>query len=104
MKNIRLLAAFCLPLLITLSASLSYAQINGGGSTGEVPFFTGTGAVGGSPNLYWDASRNYMGIGTASPRQRLELNGNLYLSAPGSGIIFPDGSVQTTSAQGRYFR
>jgi hypothetical protein len=41
-----------------------------------------------------------VGIGTLSPTQRLEVAGNLKVSGIGNGIVFPDGTTQTTAATG----
>ncbi len=41
-----------------------------------------------------------VGVGTESPSEKLEIKGNLKLSQPGSGIIFNDGSKQTTAVSG----
>ncbi|HZT60557.1 MAG TPA: tail fiber domain-containing protein [Pyrinomonadaceae bacterium] len=41
-----------------------------------------------------------VGVGTASPTQKLEVAGNLKISGNGNGLMFPDGSVQTTAATG----
>jgi hypothetical protein len=41
-----------------------------------------------------------IGIGTANPSQRLEVAGNLKISGAGNGLMFPDGSVQTTAGGG----
>jgi hypothetical protein len=51
------------------------------------------------------AAKNYfagkIGIGTASPGQKLEVNGSIKLTAgSGGSIIFPDGSVQSVAANG----
>ncbi|MDT7689584.1 MAG: hypothetical protein QOE46_2343 [Acidobacteriota bacterium] len=39
-----------------------------------------------------------VGIGTTNPTQRLEVAGNLKLSGVGNGLMFPDGTTQTTAA------
>jgi len=39
-----------------------------------------------------------VGIGTATPDQALTVTGNVHISGSGNGVIFPDGSVQTTAA------
>ena len=41
-----------------------------------------------------------VGIGTKTPVQRLEVIGNVKVSGAGNGIIFPDGSKQTTAGAG----
>ena len=41
-----------------------------------------------------------VGVGTSAPAERLEVAGNLKVSGTGSGIVFPDGSKQTTAAPG----
>ena len=38
-----------------------------------------------------------VGIGTTSPTQKLEIAGKLKLTGTGNGIVFPDGTVQTTA-------
>ncbi|HEV7889612.1 MAG TPA: tail fiber domain-containing protein [Pyrinomonadaceae bacterium] len=40
------------------------------------------------------------GIGTVSPTQKLEVAGNIKVSGAGNGIMFADGSVQTTAGGG----
>jgi hypothetical protein len=41
-----------------------------------------------------------VGIGTTSPTNKLEVAGNLKLTGTGNGLIFPDGTKQTTAATG----
>src|SRR5208282_274153 len=41
-----------------------------------------------------------VGIGTATPKQALEVSGNVKLDGAGHGITFPDGTTQTTTATG----
>jgi hypothetical protein len=46
------------------------------------------------------AATGNIGIGTAAPTQRLEVAGNLKISGVGNGLMFPDGSKQTTASTG----
>jgi len=41
-----------------------------------------------------------VGIGTARPSEQLEVNGNIKISGESSGLIFRDGTKQTTAASG----
>jgi N-acetylneuraminic acid mutarotase len=41
-----------------------------------------------------------VGIGTASPSQKLEVSGNVKISGTGNGLSFPDGTSQTTAGGG----
>ncbi len=41
-----------------------------------------------------------VGVGTTAPTERLEVAGKVKLTGIGNGIIFPDGSTQTTAATG----
>jgi len=41
-----------------------------------------------------------VGIGTGAPSQKLEVDGNVKISGGGNGLLFPDGSTQTTAAPG----
>lgn len=45
-------------------------------------------------------SSSNVGIGTPSPGEKLEVQGNVKVSGGGNGIIFPDDSKQTTAASG----
>ena len=47
-------------------------------------------------NTYYDVGN--VGIGTTDPDEKLEVGGNIKISGTGKGLIFPDGTVQTTSA------
>ena len=39
-----------------------------------------------------------VGIGTSHPDEKLEVNGNIMISGSDNGVVFPDGTVQRTSA------
>jgi hypothetical protein len=41
-----------------------------------------------------------MGIGTITPTQRLDVVGNVKITGAGNGLVFPDGTKQTTAATG----
>jgi hypothetical protein len=41
-----------------------------------------------------------VGIGTSSPAQKLDVTGKIRITGSGNGVIFPDGSVQTTAQAG----
>ena len=42
-------------------------------------------------------SAGNVGIGMTDPAQRLQVAGNIRVTGTGNGVIFPDGSVQTTA-------
>ena len=51
--------------------------------------------------LYANNSDAWVGMGTTTPGARLEVNGNIMLTAGSGGTItFPDGTVQTTAFPG----
>ncbi|HEX5709598.1 MAG TPA: tail fiber domain-containing protein [Pyrinomonadaceae bacterium] len=47
--------------------------------------------------LVVDTNSN-VGVGTASPVEKLEVAGNMKLTGAGNGVIFPDGTKQTSAA------
>ena len=53
-------------------------------------------------DMYSGASGN-VGIGTTSPSEKLEVAGDVKISGTGNGLIFPDGTKQTTAAAPVYF-
>lgn len=56
-----------------------------------------TGAGSANSNFIVDGN---VGIGTVNPNQKLSVNGNIETFGSGNGIIFPDGTKQTTAAGG----
>jgi hypothetical protein len=49
--------------------------ITGSGRPGQATFFTGTGAVSGNDNFWWDNTNHYLGLGTSTPGTNLDING-----------------------------
>jgi hypothetical protein len=47
---------------------------SGSGSNGQVTYWTGTNSQTGSNDLFWDAGSKRLGIGTASPSEKLSIN------------------------------
>jgi hypothetical protein len=56
----------------------------------------------GAPNnsLYIGKVSGNVGFGTAAPTQKLDVLGNLKITGAGNGLIFPDGTKQTTAGGG----
>jgi hypothetical protein len=51
--------------------------ISGSGAATQVAFWSGTSAISGSNNLWWDSTNNYLGIGTNTPGNPLDVHGTL---------------------------
>ena len=63
--------------IITTSAS---GGISGSGTAGQVTYWSGTSAVTGSSNLFWDNTNGRLGIGTSSPAAKLSVGNPLTLN------------------------
>ena len=50
--------------------------ISGSGTSGQVTYWSGSSAVSGSNNLFWDNTNSRLGIGTTTPQARIETFGN----------------------------
>ena len=58
---------------------------SGNGTINQVAFWSSSGVLSGDNNLYWDNSNSRLGIGIATPGQKLELKGgNLLMSNNGT--------------------
>jgi hypothetical protein len=49
--------------------------VTGTGTSGQVAYFNGTTTITSESNLFWDATNDRLGIGTASPAFNLDVNG-----------------------------
>lgn len=67
----------------------------GSGSTGQVAFWSGSSALSGNANLFWDNTNGRLGIGTAAPRESLEVAGNIRMPDTTSA---PEGALYLGTA------
>jgi hypothetical protein len=56
-------------------------------TSGSVLFSNGTTIVQDNANFFWDDTNNRLGLGTAAPAQRLDVNGNITTRAQGALIL-----------------
>jgi hypothetical protein len=49
--------------------------VTGTGTSGQVAYFNGTSSITSESNLFWDATNDRLGVGTASPGAKLEIFG-----------------------------
>jgi hypothetical protein len=63
--------------------------ITGTGTSGQVAYFTGATTQAGSNNLFWDATNNRLGIGTASPSNlgAITIAGNIIVRPNGTAGV-----------------
>jgi hypothetical protein len=94
--------------------SVFNSKIGGSGTSGQVAYFNGTSSITGESSLFWDATNDRLGIGTATINHRLQVaplatfgnaeDGNICISTIPSGgtstsptttggIIFGDNTV-----------
>jgi trimeric autotransporter adhesin len=74
------------------SGVTSWTTVSGGGgapagSSGYVQF-NNSGAFGGDAGLFWDNTNKRLGIGTATPSQKLDVSGNIKLNTNGTAALF----------------
>ena len=53
-----------------------------------------------SPERFRVTAAGRVGIGTSAPTQALDVVGNVKITGAGNGLVFPDGTKQTTAATG----
>ena len=63
-------------------------------TAGYIPYGNGTSAFGSSANLFWDSTNSRLGVGTASPAYKLDVNGTLNAS----GNTSTGGTLTVTNA------
>ncbi|HPQ08292.1 MAG TPA: hypothetical protein PK995_03620 [Bacteroidia bacterium] len=70
----------------------SGSALSGSGVATRVAFWTGATSLGSNANLYWDNINSRLGVGTATPAQRLDVSGNVQFS----GALMPAGNAGTS--------
>ena len=60
-------------------ADLLGSYPSGSGATGQVAFFDSASTLAGDNDLYWDNTNKRLGVGTTSPGELLEVDGNIRL-------------------------
>lgn len=86
------------PIGLATQSAAGLLDIGGKGSTSSTASLAVSNSN--SASLLFVRDDGNVGVGTASPAQRLEVAGNVKISGNGNGLMFPDGSVQTTAATG----
>jgi hypothetical protein len=72
--------------------------VTGTGTSGQVAYFTGTSAISSESNLFWDATNDRLGIGTATPSSILHI---VDTSANATTLIIGEtGEIPTIKAGG----
>ncbi|MBN1755759.1 hypothetical protein JW877_06050, partial [bacterium] len=56
--------------------SIPANNVTGSGIATQVAYWNGSNSITGENNLYWNSTNDRLGIGTSSPTQALEVNGN----------------------------
>jgi N-acetylneuraminic acid mutarotase len=72
----------------------TYVNVTGDTMTGQLTL-PANGLAAGTNQFV--LSGGNVGIGTATPTQKLEVSGNVKVSGAGNGVAFPDGTKQTTA-------
>jgi hypothetical protein len=76
-------------------------DVDQGGSTGDFEFYNAGNAGGTAGTKLTVLGNGDVGIGTTSPAFKLDVTGDIHASGwlrTGSGVVFPDGTTQTTAA------
>lgn len=68
--------------------------VTGTGAAGQVAFWSSASVLTGENDLFWDSSNNWLGLGTAAPAFRLELQGATNANA---NIVIKEASADTTT-------
>ena len=62
-------------------------------ATGQVAFGSGSNTIGGDNGLFWDNSNKRLGIGNTTPQEKLDVNGNIYLSSGINTLFYNKGGT-----------
>ena len=68
--------------------------ITGSGASGQLTYWNGTSSITGNADLVWNAANTRLGIGVASPTERLDVVGNIKTT----GLKISTATAQTTAA------
>jgi hypothetical protein len=71
--------------------SFTKQLLAGEGSAGQVAYWESSTFIGGDNNLFWDLSNEYLGIGTDTPREMLEVAGGIRI---GNTTAFNTGAMR----------
>ena len=80
-----------------ITTSASGGGISGSGTAGQVTYWSGTSAVTGSSNLFWDNTNGRLGIGTNAPSVALDIKSNLNIDLIFSVNNSNSGALATSS-------
>ncbi|GIW60432.1 MAG: hypothetical protein KatS3mg087_1498 [Patescibacteria group bacterium] len=72
--------------------------VSGTGVSGQVSFFTGSTAISGSNNLWWDNANSRLGIGTSNPAYSLDVSGTINTQTLRTANLYLAGTQVTASA------
>ncbi|GIW60431.1 MAG: hypothetical protein KatS3mg087_1497 [Patescibacteria group bacterium] len=72
--------------------------VSGTGVSGQVTFFTGSTAISGSNNLWWDNANSRLGIGTSNPAYSLDVSGTINTQTLRTANLYLAGTQVTASA------
>ena len=69
----------------------SAAGVTGSGTAGQITYWSGTSAVTGSSNLFWDATNSRLSIAAgASPAYRLQVHGSMRIGTTAASAMYWD--------------
>lgn len=76
----------------------TYFGSNGAVASQDLKFQLNYTTTHGNSLALYAATTGNVGVGTNAPTQKLEVDGNVLVSGSGNGVMFPDGTKQTTRA------
>ena len=82
---------------VLTTQAIGSGSITGSGVAGQVSFFSGASAIAGSNNLFWDNTNARLGVGSATPRGKLDVRTGT-TSANNDPIVFGSTLNDSTTA------